>query len=83
MKTIDLTNEEHTVAELLNLARFEDVLIHSASGDDYLLERADEFEREAAALGASGKFMSFLQSRADEPEELTLDQVREQQIDGQ
>ena len=83
MKTIDLTSEQHTLAELLKLAKSEDVLIHSSSGDDYLLERADEFEREVAALGTSDKFMSYLETRSDESEDLTLRQVREQQIDDQ
>ena len=80
MKTIDLTSEQHTLAELLKLARSEDVLIHSSSGDDYVLERADEFEREVAAMGASDKLMSYLQGRSDDSGDLTLKQVRERQV---
>ncbi len=80
MKTIDLTSEQHTLAEILKLARSEDVLIHSSSGDDYILEKAGEFEREAAALGASDEFTSYLQSRSDESGDLTLKQVRERQV---
>ena len=80
MKRIDLTSEDHTLAELLELAQSDDILIHSSSGEDYLLERADEFEREVAALGASDKFMSYLQTRSDESDELTLKQAHERQV---
>jgi len=80
MKTIDLTTERHTLEELLKLAQSDDVLIHSVSGEDYVLERADEFEREVVALGSSDKFMSYLQGRSDESDDLTLKQVRERQV---
>ena len=81
MKTVDLTTEKHTLADVLELARAEDVLIHSASGGDFLLERADEFDREVGALGASDKFMSYLNARSEESEELTLKQVRDEHIE--
>jgi len=80
MKTIDLTTEHHTLEEILKLAQSDDVLIHSVSGEDYVLERADEFEREVVALGSSDKFMSYLQGRSDESDDLTLKQVRERQV---
>ncbi len=80
MKRIDLASEQHTLAELLKLAQSDDILIHSSSGEDYVLERADEFEREVAALGASDKFMSYLQTRSDESDDLTLKQVRDRQV---
>ncbi len=50
MRRIDLTSEQHTLEELLALAESDDLLIHSSSGSDYVLERADEFEREVASL---------------------------------
>lgn len=80
MKRIDLTSEQHTLAELLELAQSDDILIHSSFGEDYVLERADEFEREVAALGASDKFMSYLETRSDESDDLTLKQVRDRQV---
>lgn len=80
MKTIDLKKEDHTLAELLKLAQSDDVLIHSSSGEDYILERADTIEREAAMLGASDKFMSYLKSRSHESGDLTMKQVRERQV---
>ncbi len=80
MKRIDLTSEQHTLAELLELAQSDDILIHSSFGEDYVLERADELERGVAALGASDKFMSYLQTRSDESDDLTMKQVRDRQV---
>ena len=80
MKRIDLTTEQHTLVELLELAESDDILIHSSAGEDYILERAHEFEREVAALGSSDKFISFLQARSDESDDLTLKQVRDRQV---
>jgi hypothetical protein len=77
MKTIDLSKGKHSVAELLALAKSDTVLIHSPSGDDFLLEQADEFDREVAALGRSDKFMSFLEQRSKETGDLPIGKVRE------
>ena len=76
MKTIDLTLGERTLAELLALAKHERILIHSATGDDFLLESADAFEREAALLGQSERFMAFLQHRSAEPGGTPLAEIR-------
>ena len=76
MKTIDLTLGEKTLAELLALAKHERILIHSATGDDFLLEAADEFDREVALLGQSDRFMAFLQERSKEPGGTPLAEIR-------
>jgi len=66
MKTVDLSKGEHTLSEVLTIAKSEGVLIRSASGEDFVLEQADDFDREVAALGSSAKLMSFLGNRAKE-----------------
>jgi len=76
MKTVDLRQGEHSLSEVLALAKSEAVLIHSASGEDFLVEQADEFDREVAALGGSEKFMSFLDARAKETGDIPLETVR-------
>jgi len=76
MKTVDLREGEHSLSEVLALAKSEAVLIHSASGEDFLLEQADEFDREVAALGGSEKFMSFLDARAKETGDIPLETIR-------
>jgi hypothetical protein len=75
MRTIDLRKEDYSIAELLALAKSGAILIHSASGDDFLLEEADELDREAAALGKSDSFMSFLEKRSAEAGEIPLSQA--------
>ena len=76
MKTIDLTKRKLSVAEILALARSDSILIRSTLGDDFLLEPADEFDREVAALGRSDKFMSFLASRSKETGDIPIGEVR-------
>jgi len=76
MKTIDLAREEHTLAELLKLAKRDSILIHSAAGEDFLLEPADDFDREVALLGQSERFLSFLQERSREAGGRSLVDIR-------
>ena len=77
MKAVDLSTGQHDLAEILALAKSEEVLLHSQSGDDFVVERADDFDREVAALGSSTKFMSFLENRSKESEDMSLRAVRE------
>jgi hypothetical protein len=76
MKTIDFSKEQPSLADVLMLAKSEPVVIHSRSGEDYVLEQADELDREAAALGGSEKFMSFLAARSNESGEIPIAEVR-------
>jgi len=77
MKRIDLTKEHRSLSEVLRYAKAEAVLIHSVSGEDFVLEPADGFDREVAALGASEKFTSFLNARAKETADIPLQKVRQ------
>jgi len=56
VKTIDLGKEQPSLADVLTLAKSEPVVIHSGPGEDYLIEPADELDREAAAQGSSERF---------------------------
>jgi hypothetical protein len=76
MKTVDLEKEQRSLIEVLALAKSEAVLIHSASGD-FLLEHADAFDRETAALGNSEKFLAFLDTRSKENGDISLANMRE------
>jgi hypothetical protein len=77
MKKIDLTKGQHSLSEVLAYAKSETVLIHSASGENFVLEHADGFDQEVAALGASEKFTSFLDRRSKETGDVPLRKVRE------
>jgi hypothetical protein len=61
---VNLADQQHTVGGLLKLAESEPVYIRAADGKDFLLEPADEFDRKAAALGSSQRFLSFLKGRS-------------------
>ena len=76
MKTIDLGKEQPSLADVLTLAKTEPVVIHSGPGEDYLLEPADGFDREAAALGGSERFLSFLEGRSNEAGDIPINDVR-------
>lgn len=77
MKTVDLSKGSHSLSELLALAKSEAVLIHSTSGEDFLLEQADKFEREVAALGSSEKFSCFLEERSKETGDIPVSDIRQ------
>lgn len=79
MRRIDLAKEHHSLKEVLTLAKSEAVLIHSASGEAFVLESADEFDREVAALDASEKFAAFLDARSTETGDVPLRKVRRKQ----
>ena len=76
MKTIDLTKTSRSLSDVLALAKSEPILIHSASGEDFLLEQADDFDKEVAALGASDRFASLLKARSGEAGDIPLADVR-------
>lgn len=66
MKTVNLKKESPSVGELLAMARTKSVLLVSKDGATFVLEEADEFDREVAELGGSDKFMRFLSKRSKE-----------------
>lgn len=75
MKTLDLRQQQVSVAELLQCARTETVRIVNEAGEEFLLEAADAFEREVAQLGQSDKFMALLAERSQEPGVVSLDDL--------
>jgi hypothetical protein len=75
MKTLDLRQGQMTVAELLQAARQESVMILGEDGSEFILERANAFDREVTELGQSEQFMSFLAERSQEPGSISLDDI--------
>ena len=67
MKTINLGKQSPSVVELLAMARKKAVLLVSKDGAAFVLEEANEFDREVAEYGGSKKFMEFLSKRSKEP----------------
>ena len=76
MKTLDLTQKRITLNELLKLAAVGSVRILTADGRAFILEEADDFEKEVKLLGKSKKFRSFLNQRSKEAATTSLEEYR-------
>ncbi len=77
MTTVDLRERPVTVDELLQLASAEAVVIVNQDGNEFVVEPADALDREASQLGASTKFLSFLEERSRERGSLSLEDVEQ------
>ena len=80
MKTINLKEESPSVAQLLAMARKKSVLLVSKDGATFVLEEADEFDREVAELGGSEKFIKFLRKRSKEQAVTPIEEFAKQLI---
>ncbi len=78
MKTIDLRESTTTLEELLQMASSENLLIRDKNGREFILDAADDFDREVAQLGKSDKFMAFLEARSHEPGSISLEEIDRQ-----
>ena len=78
MKTVNLEKESPSVGELLAMAHKKSVLIASKDGATFVLEEADEFDREVAELRSSEKFMNFLRKRSKEKGVISIEQFAEE-----
>ena len=76
MKVLDLTRKQITLDELLSLASAGSVRILTADGRAFVLEDADDFDREAELLGKSKKFRRFLKERSKEAATTSLEDYR-------
>ncbi len=75
MITFDLRTQHLTIDELFQAAAAESVQVIAKDGTIFVLEPADEFEREAAQLGQSTLFRDFLAERAKETGGITLEEA--------
>jgi len=80
MKTVNLKTESPSVSDLLVMARKKSVLLVSKDGATFVLEEADDFDREVAELGASEKFMKFLSKRSREQTATSIEQFAKELI---
>jgi hypothetical protein len=75
MTKLDLRQTPISVAELLQLAADDSVLVVNQDGHEFVVEAADQFDREVAQLAGSEKFMSFLAERSKESGSVPIDEV--------
>ncbi len=73
MITLDLRTQHLTIDELFEAAASEAVHVIAKDGTIFVLEPADEFEREVVQLGQSKKFMAFLAERSKETGGISLE----------
>jgi hypothetical protein len=76
MKTLDLTRKKTTLEELLKMAAAGSVRIVAADGHEFVLEDADDFDKEVRLLGKSKKFSRFLKRRSKEAATMSLKDYR-------
>jgi len=76
MKTLNLARKRITLEKLLEMAAAGAVRIVTAEGQAFVIEDADEFEKEVSRLGKSKRFQRFLKERAKEPATKTLEDYR-------
>jgi PHD/YefM family antitoxin component YafN of YafNO toxin-antitoxin module len=76
MKTIDITQSSSDVADLLEQARHEDLVVRLADGSEFLLIAVDEFDREIAKSRNNPRLMALLESRARQTETVPWDEVK-------
>src|SRR5437870_7083846 len=80
MKTINLNEESPSVIQLLAMARKKSLLLVSKDGTTFVLEEADEFDREVAELGGSEKFIKFLSKSSKEQAITSIEEFAKQLI---
>ena len=73
MMILDLRTQQLTIDELFHAAASEAVQVIAKDGTIFVLEPADEFEREVAQLGQSKPFMAFLAERSKETGGISLE----------
>ncbi len=76
MKTLDLKRKHVTLEEVLKLASAGSVRILTADGHAFVLEDADDFDKEVKLLANSKKFQRFLKKRSKETATKSLEDYR-------
>jgi hypothetical protein len=76
MKTIDLLSTSSDVADLLEQARAEDLVVRLPDGSEFLLVAVDDFDREIARTRANPKLMALLDARSKGEATVPLAEVK-------
>lgn len=75
MIMLDLRIQHLTIEELFHAAASQAVHVITKDGTLFVLEQADEFEREVAQFGQSEPFTAFLAERTRETGGISLDET--------
>jgi hypothetical protein len=75
MKKVNVTADS-TLANLLDLAEQESVLLKTPEGREFILSEIDDFEAEVQAVRQNRELLEYLDERWREQETYTIDEVR-------
>lgn len=75
MKTVNLKQEKLELDKLIGMARKEPVLVLTAGGDEFILSKADDFDKEVEALRDSQSFQKFLEERSQCKARIPLSEI--------
>jgi hypothetical protein len=76
MKTIELSESNLTVGELIELAEQDTIILRKPDGTEFVLSVVDDFAAEVEALGRNQEFMEFLAQRSRSTKRLSLSEAR-------
>jgi hypothetical protein len=75
MKTVDLSSEPLSAAELLDMARTDPLLVKTARGDSFMVSPADEFATEVELLRRNHAFLAMLDEFKEDKTTIPLEEV--------
>lgn len=78
MKTIQVSDQQLSLVEVLEIAREESVVLRLADGDAFLLTEIDDFDHEVERTRQNEELMALLDRRSAQEATFTLDQVRQE-----
>ena len=78
MKIVELTTIAPALAELLDLAGEETLILKTSEGREFVLAEVNYFDTEITLVRQNEELMALLAERSSEKKTYTLQQVREQ-----
>ena len=78
MKIVELTTIAPALAELLDLASEDTLILKTAEGREFVLAEVDDLDTEIAQVRQNEELMALLAEPSREKKTYTLQQVREQ-----
>lgn len=78
MKIVELTTIAPALAELLELAGEDTLILKTSEGREFVLAEVDDFDTEIDLVRQNEELMTLLAERSREKKTYTLQQVREQ-----
>ena len=78
MKIVELTTIAPALAELLELASEDTLILKTSEGREFVLAEVDDFDTEIDLVRQNEELMTLLAERSREKKTYTLQQVREQ-----